>query len=140
VYSNVDYDYDSKVMLGGNQRSAELRLFGDLANYGEVGSTEDKRGLYGFDLNGVAKTIIGRADDQPRDNIPGAQKGEYLKSGDYFSYYKNYIDGIENGLNNAKIKNTKEATNSIRIKTEEKNGVKDIAKSSGKNAIVIGSK
>ncbi|WP_064581003.1 YadA-like family protein [Streptobacillus moniliformis] len=140
VYSNVDYDYDSKVILGGSQRSGEWRLFGDLANYGQVGSTEDKRGLYGFDLNGVAKTILGIAEDQPRDNIPDAKKGDYLKSGDYFSYYKNYIDGIENGLTNAKTKDTKETTNSIRIKTQEKKGVKDIAKGNGKNAIVIGSK
>ncbi|WP_331250250.1 hypothetical protein, partial [Streptobacillus moniliformis] len=99
------------------------------------------RGLYGFDLNGVAKTLIGLGEADAPDKITGAKKGEYLKSGEYFLNYKNYIEGIENGLTNAYDKdNDTNKTNSIKIKTQTKNGVENIAKSSGKNAIVIGSK
>ncbi|WP_143605256.1 hypothetical protein, partial [Streptobacillus notomytis] len=139
VYSNVEYDYDSKVKLKSNSKDVNTNLFGDLEKYGEVGGKEDKRGLYGFDLNGVAKTIIGIAEEEPLSNVSGASKGTYLKSGDYFIGAKSYIDGIEKAFVEAKDdKDTK--TDILKIKTEEKNGVKDIAKSSGKNAIVIGSK
>ncbi|QXW65420.1 OmpA family protein [Streptobacillus moniliformis] len=143
VYSNVDYDYDnSNIVLGGNQKKIETGLFGNINKYDEQGSSNDetKRGLYGFDLNGVAKTIIGLGQDNPPGNVSGAKKGDYLNSGTYFSQYKSYIDGLESGLSNAITKDNKQSTNSITIKKEEKNGVKDVAKSKGKNAIVIGSK
>ncbi|WP_196758552.1 hypothetical protein, partial [Streptobacillus moniliformis] len=75
------------------------------------------------------------------DVTKGFVKGSYLKSGNYFINFKNYIEGLENGLTNAynKDKST-EKTNSITIAKETKNGVNNIAKSKGKNAQVIGSK
>ncbi|WP_081258744.1 adhesin, partial [Streptobacillus moniliformis] len=140
VYSNVEYDYEDKIKLDGTDgKTIETSLFGDITKYGEVGAHETKRGLYGFDLNGVAKTIIGLGQDEPLGKVSGASKGEYLKSGDYFSNYKSYIEGIENGLTNAKDSTNKNNTNAITIKKAEKNGVKDIAKGNGKNAVVIGS-
>ncbi|WP_081256458.1 YadA-like family protein, partial [Streptobacillus moniliformis] len=141
VYANVEYDYNNtNIELGGPQKAVSTGLFGKLSEYGKQDNDEEKRGLYGFDLNGVAKTLIGLGKDNPPNNVNGAQKGDYLKSGTYFNQYKSYIDGLESGLTNAKTKDTKKSTNSITIKTQTKNGVENIAKSSGKNAIVIGSK
>ncbi|WP_081256614.1 adhesin, partial [Streptobacillus moniliformis] len=146
VYANVEYDYDSKIKLKNSSTSVNGKetitsLFGNIADYSSEDSKEEMRGLYGFDLNGVAKTLIGLGEADAPDKITGAKKGEYLKSGEYFLNYKNYIEGIENGLTNAYDKdNDTNKTNSIKIKTQTKNGVENIAKSSGKNAIVIGSK
>ncbi|WP_196761936.1 hypothetical protein, partial [Streptobacillus moniliformis] len=85
-------------------------------------------------------TLIGLGEADAPDKITGAKKGEYLKSGEYFLDYKNYIEGIENGLTNAYDKdNDTNKTNSINIKTQKKNGVENIAKYSGTNAIVMGS-
>ncbi|WP_155733043.1 adhesin, partial [Streptobacillus moniliformis] len=147
VYANVEYDYEGKIKLKKddssniNGKDITTNLFGNIADYGSEDSKEEMRGLYGFDLNGVAKTLIGLGEADAPYKITGAKKGEYLKSGEYFLNYKNYIEGIENGLTNAYDKdNDTNKTNSIKIKTQTKNGVENIAKSSGKNAIVIGSK
>uniref|UniRef100_UPI0009C0BEAB adhesin n=1 Tax=Streptobacillus moniliformis TaxID=34105 RepID=UPI0009C0BEAB len=139
VYSNVEYDYEGKIKLKSNSKDVNTNLFGMLNDYGDVASKEDKRGLYGFDLNGVAKTILGLGTDTPLSNVMDAKKETYLKSGDYFIGVKSYIDGIEKAFVEAKDdKDVK--TDILKIKKEIKNGVKDIAKSSGKNAIVVGSK
>ncbi|WP_081257929.1 adhesin, partial [Streptobacillus moniliformis] len=139
VYSNVEYDYEGKIKLKSNSKDVNTNLFGMLNDYGDVASKEDKRGLYGFDLNGVAKTILGLGTDIPLSNVMDAKKETYLKSGDYFIGVKSYIDGIEKAFVEAKDdKDVK--TDILKIKKEIKNGVKDIAKSSGKNAIVVGSK
>ncbi|WP_155733069.1 adhesin, partial [Streptobacillus moniliformis] len=139
VYSNIEYDYEGKIKLKSNSKDVNTNLFGMLNDYGDVASKEDKRGLYGFDLNGVAKTILGLGTDTPLSNVMDAKKETYLKSGDYFIGVKSYIDGIEKAFVEAKDdKDVK--TDILKIKKEIKNGVKDIAKSSGKNAIVVGSK
>ncbi|WP_155732642.1 adhesin, partial [Streptobacillus moniliformis] len=149
VYANVEYNHNDKVKVkftkynantGNSTGELDINLFGDINKYDDADKFETTRGLYGFDLNGVARTIIGQGKEEG-DVTKGFVKGSYLKSGNYFINFKNYIEGLENGLTNAynKDKST-EKTNSITIAKETKNGVNNIAKSKGKNAIVIGSK
>ncbi|WP_196767893.1 hypothetical protein, partial [Streptobacillus moniliformis] len=84
VYCNGEYDYDGQIKLKSNSKDVNTNRFGILNDYGDVASKEDKRGLYGFDVNGVDKTILGLGTDTPLSNVSDAKKEPHLKSGGYF--------------------------------------------------------
>ncbi|WP_231106513.1 hypothetical protein, partial [Streptobacillus moniliformis] len=73
-----------------------------LNDYVDVASNEDKRGLYGFGLNGVANTILGLRTDTPLSDVMYAKKETYSKSCGFCIGVKSYINGIEQAFVEAK--------------------------------------